>query len=87
MPTNSQRAHLAALYADADDPWHTHSSAYERLKFEQTLASLPRPRYRRCLEVGCGAGALTARLARFCDEVVAMDCTAQALAVAKVRLS
>ena len=87
MPTSDVRAHLSALYAGADDPWNTHASPYERLKFAQTVASLPRPRYRRGLEVGCGAGALTALLALRCDDLVAMDCTARALTVAKARTS
>ena len=87
MPTPDTRAHLAALYAGADDPWNTHASPYEQQKFAQTIASIPRHRYRRGLEVGCGAGALTARLAARCDVLVAMDCTARALAVARARTS
>ncbi|WP_158639135.1 SAM-dependent methyltransferase [Elioraea rosea] len=87
MPTSGVRAHLAALYAGSDDPWNTHGSAYEREKFSQTMASLPRSRYRRCLEVGCGAGALTALLAARCDGLVAIDCTAEAVAAAKAHAS
>ena len=83
MPTHDIHAHLAALYAGSDDPWHTHTSPYERQKFAQTIACLPRARYRQGLEVGCGAGALTALLAPRCDAVVAMDCTSRALAIAK----
>ncbi|MBQ2260541.1 MAG: methyltransferase domain-containing protein [Loktanella sp.] len=75
--------HLAALYASADDPWNTRTSPYEQDKFAQTIASLPRPHYRRGLEVGCGAGALTAHLARRCDHLIAMDCTERAVAVAQ----
>lgn len=86
MPASGVRAHLAALYARSDDPWNTHSSAYEGRKFARTVGSLPRPRYRRCLEIGCGAGALTKRLASQCDMVVAMDCIPAALAVAKARV-
>jgi len=85
LPTNEVRAHLAALYAGSDDPWSTHESAHEQMKFARTMASLPQPRYRRCLEAGCGAGALTALLATRCDALVAMDCTSRALAVAKGR--
>ena len=85
MPTSDTRAHLAALYAGADDPWDTHASPYEQHKFAQTIKSLPRHRYRLGLEMGCGAGALTARLAARCDVLVAMDCTARALAVARTR--
>ncbi len=86
MPTPDVRAHLAALYKVADDPWNTHASDYEQGKFRQTVASLPRAMYRCGLEVGCGAGALTAHLAPRCDRVIAMDCTAAALAVARARV-
>lgn len=87
MPNSDIRAHLATLYAGSDDPWSTHTSAYERMKFAETMASLPRARYRRGFEIGCGAGALTALLALRCDELVAMDCTPRALAVARARAS
>ncbi len=83
MPTPNTHDHLAALYALSDDPWHTHSSFYEKQKFARTLASLPRPRYLRGLEVGCGAGGLTAHLAARCDILVAIDCTMAAVLVAK----
>lgn len=85
MPTHDVRAHLAALYSESGDPWNTHSSGYEQMKFAQTMASLPRPRYRRGLEVGCGAGALSGLLAARCDLLTAMDCTTAALAAAKAR--
>lgn len=87
MPTNAVHAHLTGLYAQADDPWDTHASGYEQAKFRQTTASLPRERYRCGLEVGCGAGALTAHLAPRCDHLIAMDCTARALTVAQARLA
>lgn len=87
MPTHDVRTHLAALYTASDDPWKTHSSAYEQRKFAQTMASLPRARYRHGLEVGCGAGALTTLLAARCDRLTAMDCTAAALAGAKARVT
>lgn len=87
MPTNDVRAHLARLYADSGDPWNTLTSAYEKEKFARTVASLPRQRYRRGLEVGCGAGALTALLAPRCDELIAMDCTPRALSAACARPS
>lgn len=85
MPTHDVRTHLNALYTGSDDPWQTHSSAYEQMKFAQTVASLPRPRYRLGFEVGCGAGALTAHLAARCETLIAIDCTAAAIAAAKAR--
>lgn len=87
MPTTDTQAHLDALYARSDDPWNTHTSAYEKAKFAQTLACLPRMHYRRALEVGCGAGALSAQLALRCDALVAMDCTGRALASARAQVA
>ncbi len=72
-----------ALCARSDDPWDTHASPYEQHKYAQTIACLPRDHYRCGLEVGCGAGGLTALLAPRCDALVAIDCTAAALAVAQ----
>ena len=48
---------FAELYA-AGDPWRA-DSLYERRKRAVVLASLPRERYRRAFEPGCGAGELT----------------------------
>lgn len=83
MPTEAVRLHLDALYAASDDPWRTVTSAYEQAKFEATLAALPMPFYRHGLEVGCGAGALTHRLALRCEALTAVDCTTRALALAR----
>ncbi len=85
MPSSDVRAHLAALYAASDDPWDTCTSPYEQGKFARTIACLPRPRYKSGLEVGCGAGTLSALLARRCDKLIAMDCTDQAVRTALAR--
>lgn len=82
MPDSDVRAHLKNLYAASDDPWSTCSSPYEQGKFVQTIACLPRPRYKLGLEVGCGVGALSVQLARRCDMLIAMDCTDQAVRTA-----
>jgi SAM-dependent methyltransferase len=56
-----------------DDPWRQRPRFSEHRKFELTVSSLPRARYNRAFEPGCGTGLLTARLADRCDSVVAMD--------------
>lgn len=58
---------------DDSHPWHFATSAYEADKYGATLASLPKLRYRRGLEVGCSAGVLTERLARRCHSLLAVD--------------
>lgn len=83
MPTEAVRRHLNALYAASGDPWNAFTSGYERAKFGATMAAVPRPRYRQGLEVGCGVGALTRRLAPRCEALTAVDCTARAIASAR----
>jgi len=73
-PTLRQdRGYFDRMYADTLDPWNFETSWYERRKFAITVASLPAPRYRRCLEPGCSTGTLTELLAARCDEVIAYD--------------
>ena len=79
------REHFEALYAARPDPWRLATSDYERAKHAATLAALPRPRYARGFEVGCALGILTAELGRRCDDLLAVEPVAAALAVARVR--
>ena len=74
---------FAELYA-AGDPWRA-DSWYERRKRAVVLASLPRERYRRAFEPGCGAGELTRDLAARCDAVLASDPVAEAVRRARER--
>lgn len=74
-----------ALYARDPDPWRFATSAYERAKYDATLAALPRPRYAAALEVGCSIGVLTARLAERCERLLAVDVVEAALAEARRR--
>jgi SAM-dependent methyltransferase len=62
-----------ALYAAHDDPWGLSSRWYEQRKYDLTMASLPRVRYRNAFEPGCSIGVLTSRLAPRCDNLLAMD--------------
>jgi cyclopropane fatty-acyl-phospholipid synthase-like methyltransferase len=73
------------LYAGDRDPWEFETSAYEQAKYDATLAALPRPRYRRGLEIGCSIGVLTARLAGRCASLVAVDVSEKALDAAIAR--
>jgi LmbE family N-acetylglucosaminyl deacetylase len=75
------------VHEDTADPWHVDDSWYEERKRDLTLAALPRRRFRRALEVGCSIGALTARLADRCDEVLALDGSRVAVAAASRRLA
>ena len=73
------------VYAASDDPWQFATSDYERAKYTDTLAHLPRRHYANALEVGCSIGVLTAQLAERCDRLLAVDVSEQALNTARNR--
>ena len=79
-------SYFEAIYERDPDPWRFRTSAYERAKYDATLAALPRARYRRALEVGCSIGVLTRDLAPRCDALLAVDAAEKALAAAARRL-
>ena len=73
------------VYAAREDPWDFATSPYERDKYADTLASLPRERYSLAFEVGCSIGVLTAQLAERCDDLLSIDVSEQALEKARTR--
>jgi SAM-dependent methyltransferase len=78
------------LYAEADgnDPWASASPryGYQRRKYDGIVALLPEhARYRRSLDLGCGAGLLTNRLLACSDTVLGLDISAVAVAHASDR--
>ncbi len=81
------REYFEGLYADSDDPWGFETSAYERRKYEQTLAVLNGRRFGRVLEAGASIGVFTEMLAERCDELLAVDVSEKAVAAARRRLS
>jgi len=72
------------LYAANPDPWQFTTSAYEREKYDVTLAALP-ARCGSAFEIGCSIGVLTRRLAERCDTLLAVDVAEAALAAARRR--
>ncbi|QZO02283.1 nodulation S family protein [Chenggangzhangella methanolivorans] len=73
------------MFAADPDPWRFESSAYERAKYDRTIAAFENRRFRRGLEIGCANGVLTSRLAPRVDELIAVDVSASALASARRR--
>ncbi|WP_235830846.1 bifunctional PIG-L family deacetylase/class I SAM-dependent methyltransferase [Arthrobacter cheniae] len=61
------------LHRDRADPWEVADRFYEQRKRALTVASLPRRRFRRTLEIGCSVGALTKELADVSDLLLALD--------------
>ena len=76
-----------ALYEACDDPWGFRNRWYERRKRLLTLALLPRERYRRAFEPGCGNGELSAQLAERCDSLLAADLNETAVHLATERVA
>lgn len=78
-------AHCEALYALAADADSARAQFQAQRKRNVLLASLPRARFRRCYEPGCGHGELTVALAARCDSVLAADFAPAALRAAQRR--
>lgn len=78
-------AYFDGVFSGDDDPWSLASSDYERAKFDRTVALLADRRYPRALEIGCAHGVLTKRIALLCDDLLAIDIAARAVALARER--
>jgi SAM-dependent methyltransferase len=89
MRASRRRAHreLEARYAGGPDPWHYGTEPEERRRHEAALDLLDRrpARPTTALEVGCGEGLFTARLAEVADSVLGVDVSPTALARATDR--
>ena len=86
MRKRLDREYFENLYAESLDPWGFETSEYERRKYERTLGVLAHRRFRRALEVGCSIGVFTEMLAPLCHELLAVDVSEKAIAVAEERL-
>ncbi|GGL08300.1 SAM-dependent methyltransferase [Mangrovihabitans endophyticus] len=71
--------HFLNLYLAKTDPWDLATKWHDQRKYAVTVASLPRAKYRRCYEPGCSVGLLTRMLAARCDDILAVDCVADAV--------
>jgi SAM-dependent methyltransferase len=69
------------LYGAVLDPFGTElpQYRYQQRKYECLLSMLPQRRYRQALDIGCGLGAFTRKLAPFVDRVLGTDISAEAL--------
>ena len=77
--------HFDALFQADADPWRTRTRWYEKRKRDLVLAMLPRQRFLRVFEPGCGAGELSLALARRSEVLVATDASAVAIEHAQRR--
>src|SRR5690349_5920560 len=72
------RAFFEGLWKHGD-PWEFDSSEFENAKYQRQITMLGHQRYRNVLELGCGAGSFTRRLAKTADRVVGIDLSATAI--------
>lgn len=84
------RAQIAApfdtmLDDGVTDPWRLDESEYEKRRLAITLACLGRSYYPSVLEIGCATGQLSALLRERAHDVVGLDASEKALAVARAR--
>ena len=82
-PEGSSPEEFDALFARTDDPW-SYDNAYERQKYDRTLALAP-AHVARALELGCAGGRFTVRLAERAGAVTALDVSPFALEHARAR--
>jgi SAM-dependent methyltransferase len=80
------REFFEGLWAEGDH-WDLETSELDRRRYARQLALLAGRRYRRALELGCGAGSFTRHLAPLCDRLVAIDVAPSAIAPARESLS
>ena len=73
------------LYSQMPDPWGFNVAGYryQRLKYEKILAMLPVRHYGAALDVGCGLGLLTRRLADRADTVLGVELSSVGVANAQ----
>lgn len=67
------------------DPWDIETTEITQRTHQRLIALLDGRRYRRVLEIGCGAGVFTRRLAGVADFVLALDVAPAAIARARTR--
>jgi SAM-dependent methyltransferase len=73
------------LYAGSSDPFGTElpQYRYQRRKYDSLISMLPRQAYRNVLDVGCGLGTFTRKLAPFAGYILGTDISAVAIEQAR----
>ena len=65
------------------DTWELETSEFEQDKYDREISILNGRRYERALEIGCGIGSFTRRLASVCGQVLALDVSPTAISRAR----
>ncbi len=80
-------AEFERRYQQDGDPWNYRSSAYERAKYDATLAAGGSGPFASALELGGSIGVFSARLAGRCAALTTIDGSPTAVAAARTRLA
>lgn len=76
--------HYEAVW-EAGDAWSFETSDYEQQRYDFQIGMLAPRRYVSTLEIGCGSGCLTRRLANISDRVLALDIASAAIERARAQ--
>jgi SAM-dependent methyltransferase len=81
------RAAFEAAYRESDDPWASASPQYryQGLKYDRLVALLPGKRFQHALDLGCGLGLLSQKLALRAERVLGIDIAPAAIEHARRR--
>jgi SAM-dependent methyltransferase len=73
------------LYAGLNDPFGAElpQYRYQQRKYNSLLSMLPRRPYRNVLDVGCGLGTFTRKLAPFAEHILGTDISTEAIGQAR----
>ena len=79
------RTAFEAAYTKTADPWGSASPrySYQRRKYDRIVALLPPRRFRNALDLGCGLGLLSQRLAARADQTLGLDIADTAVMLAR----
>jgi LmbE family N-acetylglucosaminyl deacetylase/ubiquinone/menaquinone biosynthesis C-methylase UbiE len=86
-PQSLSENYFDEVYRQKDDPWDLATSRYERDKYRNTIAALPRAVYNSALEIGCSIGVLTEALVPKCARILAIDVADAPILQARERLA
>jgi cyclopropane fatty-acyl-phospholipid synthase-like methyltransferase len=84
--SQTMKSHYEAVWQEGD-VWSFETSEYEQRRYDFHLAMLDGRRYGSTLEIGCGSGGLTRRLAAISDRVLALDISSNAIERARTQLA
>ena len=81
--TSDSKSAFDQLYSGApeNDPWGSagRQFLYQRHKYDSIISLVPKHHYHRAIDLGCGGGLFSQRLAAIADEVVGLDVSSVAV--------